>query len=310
MNIASIDIGSNTVLLLIARIEEKTNNIHTILNKYEIPRISRNLERNGNISGEAIDRLFNALNSYSKIITEHHCEHVLVNATNAMRIAANASEVVTTIREAFGYSVNIIPGKQEAYLSYLGAIYGKTDSQKIVIDIGGGSTEIIIGHGKEIHFAESIGVGAVNLTEKHCSSLPLSKQEINNISAEVLDHLSNLIIDNKTENISGIKMIAVAGTPTTLSCINQNLTEYDEDLIEGAVLTVDEISLLSNELAKYSPEEILKKYGGIVKGREDILLTGTIILQTIANNFDVREILVSGRGIRYGAIVDYLNSRD
>lgn len=307
MNIASIDIGSNTVLLLIARIEENTNNIHTILNKYEIPRISRNLETNGNISGEAIDRLIDVLQSYDKIINEHHCEHILVNATNAMRVAANGSEVVKMIRRIFGYTVNIIPGRHEAYLSYLGATYGKAESTKIVIDIGGGSTEIIIGQGIEVDFAESIGVGAVNLTEKHCSSLPPSKQEIKKISGEVTDHLSRLNLDNKVKNIPNIKMTAVAGTPTTLSSINQKLIEYDEELVEGSVLTIDELDSISTELAQYSPREVLKKYGKIVKGREDVLLAGTIILKTIADIIGAREIIVSGRGIRYGAVVDFMN---
>lgn len=310
MNIASIDIGSNTVLLLIAGIEKESKNITTILNKYEIPRIGKNLEKTGNISGEAIDNLINVLRSYDKIITEYDCEHVLVNATNAMRVAANSAEIVNMVMRKFGYTVNIIPGRHEAYLSYLGATYGKTESTKIVIDIGGGSTEIIIGHGEDVYFVESIGIGVVNLTEKHCSSLPPSGQEINNISAEVIDHLARLKIENKVENIRDIEMIAVAGTPTTLSCINQNLGEYNENLVEGSVLTLDELNSLSNELAKYSPHEVLEKYGEIVKGREDVLLTGTILLQTIADNFGTREIIVSGRGMRYGAIVDFLNSPD
>jgi exopolyphosphatase/guanosine-5'-triphosphate,3'-diphosphate pyrophosphatase len=305
MTVASIDIGSNTVLLLIAK--AKHDDLDTILNQYEVPRISRDLDKNGSITPEAVDRLVKVLDPYSKVISEYNCEKVLVNATNAMRIAANAEEIVSLIKNKFGYSINIISGRQEAYFSYLGATYGKSKNSNVVIDIGGGSTEIIIGCGNEIEFAESIPLGAVNLTEKHCSSLPPDKIEINNISREFEDKLIGLNLIERVEKIGSFEMTAVAGTPTTLSCINQNLIEYDEELVEGSELSADTLESIAMELAGYNPQQVLEKYGKIVKGREDVLLTGTIILKTITDFLGEDHVTVSGRGIRYGAVIDFIN---
>jgi exopolyphosphatase/guanosine-5'-triphosphate,3'-diphosphate pyrophosphatase len=104
-------------------------------------------------------------------------------------------------------------------------------------------------------------------------------------------------------------MIAVAGTPTTLSCIDQNLHDYDEDLVEGSLLTTGKLESIAAELAKLNPQQVLEKYGKVVKGREDVLLTGTILLKTIADYFGIETIAVSGRGIRYGAVIDFIDNQ-
>ena len=308
MNIASIDIGSNTVLLLIANSDEN-NKINTVLNKYEIPRISKGLQKKGEISKGAIERLINVLSFYDRLISEYNCEVILVNATNALRISGNGQEIVSLLEEKFGYDVKIIAGKEEARLSYLGATFENQRSRNVVVDIGGGSTEIIIGRGSDLEFAESMNIGAVSLTEKHCSSLPPNSEELNNITSDITGSLNKLNISDRVGNFNGLMMTAVAGTPTTLSSIKQNLKEYIEESVEGSELTRDDLDSISTELALYKPSEVLEKYGDVVKGREDVLLTGTILLKIIADYFGTYKIRVSGRGIRYGAVIDYITNQ-
>src|SRR5690554_5142437 len=164
MNIASIDIGSNTVLLLIAEVKGK-DNFKPLLNVYEMPRISKGLKENGAINKDALDRFYNVMDKYSRIIKEHNCEKVVAKATNAFRIASNSKMIIDEVKNKYGIDIDIIRGDEEAGLSYMGAASALPSvNEKFVIDIGGGSTELIYGKGKDIIFKKSYPVGAVMLT--------------------------------------------------------------------------------------------------------------------------------------------------
>lgn len=304
MNIASIDIGSNTVLLLIAEINPSSPEIKTILNKYEAPRLGRGLKKDGNISDDSIKKLLDVLSSYKKIIDEYNCETVLCTATNAMRVAKNSEKIKKQVKSDFEIDIEIITGEREAELSFLGASSSLPGvKRKIVVDIGGGSTEIIFGENEEIIFKKSYPVGAVNTTEAFIHQQPPNENEIKELEISV----QNTFAELKEILPNGMPLIAVAGTPTSLSAINLKLTEYVEDKVEGSRLSLEDIDNLISEFSSLTPEEILNKYYKIIKGREDVILAGTIILKTVCELSGNREITVSGRGIRYGLIVDYLN---
>lgn len=304
MNIASIDIGSNTVLLLIAEINPTSPEIKTILNKYEAPRLGRGLKKDGNISDDSIKKLLDVLSSYKKIIDEYSCETVLCTATNAMRVAKNSEEIIKKVKSDFDIDIEIIPGEREAELSFLGASSSIPEvKRKIVVDIGGGSTEIIFGENEEIIFKKSYPVGAVNTTETFIHQQPPNENEIK----ELKIYVQNTFAELKEILPKGMPLIAVAGTPTSLSAINLKLTEYVDDKVEGSRLSLEDIDYLISEFSFLTPEEILDKYDKIIKGREDVILAGTIILKTVCELSGNSEITVSGRGIRYGLIVDYLN---
>lgn len=305
MNIASIDIGSNTVLLLIAEINASSSEIKTILNKYEAPRLGRGLKKDGNISNESIEKLLNVLSFYKKLIDEYNCEKVLCTATNAMRIAKNSDEISKVVKKKFDIEIETIPGNREAELSYLGAATTLPGvSEKIVMDIGGGSTEIVYGRDSEIIYKKSFPIGAVNTTEEFIDSQPPKEKEINKLENSVKYTFQEL-----EENIpKGIPLIAVAGTPTSLSSINLGLKEYVENKVEGSRLSIDIINNFISEFSSITPEEILKRYDKIINGREDVILAGTFILKTVCELTGNKEVFVSGKGIRYGSVVDYLNS--
>ncbi|MGD1007282.1 MAG: Ppx/GppA phosphatase family protein [Ignavibacteriaceae bacterium] len=306
MIIASVDIGTNTILLLIAEIDNSSKHIKTLRDELRIPRIGKGLLVNSSIKQEKVDLLFKSLSEYKKIIDEYSCNKVILTATNAFRLASNAEELVKIIKSELDLDITIVTGKDEARLSYLGAISSFPDEVKyLVIDIGGGSTEIIFGNRDEINFSNSYPVGVVSLTERFLKSRPPEEMEIKQFTDFVKETFSEI---DHNKIIAG-KTIAIAGTPTTLACIKQNIKEYDESLIEGSILTKPEIRIFVELLSKLTPDEIKTKYGNVVSGREDVLFAGTSILHALIECLNIPEVIVSTKGIRYGAIINYLTNK-
>jgi len=303
MIVASIDIGTNTVLLLIAEVNSVTKKIIPLHNEQRIPRIGKGLVPGNRINEERVALLYKVLSDYRNTINKFECEKVLVTATNAFRIAANKDELVNEIKKKFGLDIFVLTGEEEGRLAYLGAVSDYSgEKNTLVIDIGGGSTELILGKGKNILYDKSYPIGVVSATEKFLVNNPPTGQEIINFSNELTKTFNNL-----KEKINDPDMaIAIAGTPTTLACIKQGLKDYNEEAIEGSYLTDNELKSLIEELSQLSCEEIKNKYGDVVNGREDVLLAGTNILKHIMQLLNMEEVKVSTKGIRYGAIVDYL----
>ncbi|MBK7106622.1 MAG: hypothetical protein IPH62_15215 [Ignavibacteriae bacterium] len=302
MNIASIDIGSNTVLLLIAKVEN--NNLFPLINLYNSPRLGKGLLPGKEIQHDRINHLLEILTLYKNKIIEYRCEKVLLKATNAMRIASNSDEICTLVKSKLDLEIEIIDGNTEAEFSYLGASSSMPKAEeKMVIDIGGGSTEIIYGKSNNIIFKHSFQTGVVSLTEKYFKNRPI--EETNIKEAELFLHqLFEKIYFNIPQKLT---TIAVAGTPTTLSCIKQNLRDYDEKKVENSHLNFSEILKLKNKIINIQPNEMLTNFGNVVKGREDVLFAGILILESIMKMKNLDIIYVSGRGLRYGIIIDYIN---
>lgn len=305
MNIASIDIGSNTVLLLICEVSKNGSLGRTILNLQRIPRISSGLKPGDEILDNKIDLLMEVLDEYKKVIDENDVELVFSIATNALRIASNRNNIVERIRKNYGWITEIISGEREAFLSYIGATYAfKKDLGKIVIDIGGGSTEIVFGAMGKIYYKESFPIGVVSLLQ-YVNSNPPTIDEIILIESIVKSKLMRIKLPETQHNIA----IAVAGTPTTLSCIKQNLNDFNEEKVNNSKLSLEELNLLIKTLSSLSTIQIYEKYGNVVAGREDVLLTGSIILKIIMEMFGLTEIVVSTKGLRYGVLIDFLDNR-
>ena len=303
MTIASIDIGTNTVLLLIAEINIHQKTFKTVLNEQRIPRIGKGLSPGKDISKEKILALLQILKEYQQFIKKYDCDTVLVTGTNALRIAANSQQIKNLIKSEFGYDTNIISGEDEAKLSFLGATGINKNNKSLMIDIGGGSTEITYGKGDEILFNKSFNVGVVSGTENYLVDDPPAKFQIK----KFISHIENTFNEFKNENsFDAEEIIAIAGTPTTLACIQQNLQGYDEELIEGSTLLKSDIKFLMDELSTMDSLEIKNKYRSIVSGREDVLLAGTIILYKILEIFNINSVKVSTKGIRYGAIEKFI----
>lgn len=302
MIIASIDIGTNTVLLLIAEADETSLEITPLLNEYKMPRIGRGLKLNENIAVDRIEKLFTVLSEYKSIIIKYNVDDVLVTATNALRIAANSTEIAERIKKQFSWNVNIISGKTEAEFAFLGAVPVSSKNKSIlVIDIGGGSTELILGKENNIEYRKSFHIGSVSATEKYLKNSPPLDRELSELKIE----LETIFTEIKNKYAPDLTY-SIAGTPTTLFCMINEIKNFDDSIVEGGILKHEDIVKLIQELKKLSPKEIRIGYGKIMQGREDIILSGSIILLNIMKLLNLSEVIVSSRGIRYGAIVSFL----
>jgi len=303
MIIASVDIGTNTVLLLIAEVDETSFEITPLLNEYKMPRIGRGLILSERITVERIEKLFTVLSEYKSIISKYNVDNVLVTATNALRIAANAPEIVERIKKQLSWNVNIISGKTEAEFAFLGAVPVSTKNKNIlVIDIGGGSTELILGNENSIEYRKSFPIGSVSVTENYLKNSPPLDMGLR----ELKIHLETIFTEIKNK-VAPDLTYSIAGTPTTLFCMMNEIKSFDDSIVEGGILKHGDIANLIQELQKLSSEEIRNDYGKIMRGREDIILGGSIILLNIMELLHLSNVIVSSRGVRYGAIVSFLN---
>lgn len=304
MILASIDLGSNSVILLILEYYPATNSAIIIRDYYTTPRISENLTINEEISGLAIVRLESVLTEYDRIINDSKCELVIVSATNAFRIAKNALFIKKFIEHKYKWNVSILTGEEEAWISFLGAIVPEYQNDtSLLIDIGGGSTEVVFGDTQKIVFRRSLQLGVVSLKELFFSS----RGSISNSSIDqARQHIVNKFSDIHDVIPTNIKTLAVAGTPTTLSAIINGVKNYSNDLVNNTTLTLEQVADVGTQLQLMTPTEMSTLYGKIVEGREDLIVGGCLILEEFMKYFKINEVIVSTRGLRYGAIYDYL----
>jgi len=302
MKIASIDIGTNTVILLIAEI--KYNRIVTLRNEYRVPRIGKGLMHSKRISNEKITELIQILSEFNIIIKSYNCEIVLATGTNAFRIASNALEIVQSVKDKLKIQINIATSLKEAEYSFFGALtdYYDKGNDCLIIDIGGGSTELICGSMNKIKYINSFQTGVVSGTESFFKNDPPLLSEINDFDKFLSCTFINIDISQN------VKAMAIAGTPTTLACIQKGLHVYNEEDVEGSILKQIDVYRLKEELAHLSSKQINAKYQQIVSRREDVLLAGTIILNKLMEILNLTEVIVSTKGIRYGAIVEYMQT--
>ncbi len=298
---ASIDIGSNTVLLLIAKTDGTTGTIIPLRDEQRIPRISEGLIPSGIINEKAEDRLMSVLTEYFNMIKAYRCEKIIISATSAFRKAGNSISIRQKIENEFHTDVKILSGEEEAELAFAGTTgYGEQGSNRLVIDIGGGSTEIIFGEGNDIRFKKSIDTGVVALSEKYLAYDKPLKYKIDLMKREIKERVGVLPEFVKAPTMT----IALAGTPVTLACIDKGLTRYQESKVEGLKLTREKIAYLQKFLSGFTPSELLNKFPEIVRSREDLILSGTTILLFIMELLNITEVIVSTQGIRYGAILN------
>lgn len=301
MIVASIDIGTNTILLLIAEVSLDNLKITPIKEETRMPRIGQGTKKSGFITSEKIDLLYGILEEYNEIIKAYKCERVILTGTNAFRIANNTSSIIKEIKQRFNYDLNVVSGEMEAKLAFLGATSSiKENDTIVVIDIGGSSTEIITGNKNKILSEGSLQIGSVAATENFLKHSPPLQSELNNLEIEIDKLISNIELSERPNNV-----IAIAGTATTAAGMILGLKEFQEESVNNFKLNQEMISKILDDLFKLNPKEILTKYGRVMEGREDIILAGIIILNQIMKKFRFEKVTVSTRGIRYGAIINY-----
>ncbi|MBM7623872.1 Ppx/GppA phosphatase family protein [Sporohalobacter salinus] len=289
---ATIDIGTNSTRLLIAEIKNKQK-IKPLVTELRTTRLGDGVDKYRYLNDEAIERTVEALKEYAELIANYQVDNVKAVATSAVRDVSNQQEFITKVRTDTGIKVEIIDGKQEANLSYLGVVKGldcQLTDANLVLDIGGGSTELIFGTETKIKEKVSVDVGAVRMTEKS-SDIKMRQELIAELLSPVLNELP----------IKSEMLLGVGGTITTLAAIDQQLSPYEPDKVHGYKLELPIIErILSNLRVKTINER--KKVIGLQSERADIIVAGIQILLEVMNGLNMSDIIVSEADILEGLV--------
>lgn len=306
MKIAALDLGTNTFLCLIAEVEnQKIQKV--ICDLAEVVRLGQGMDKNRRFHPEALERAKKTLKHFRETIDSHGVEKVVAVATSASRDAENKEEFFK-ITEELKIPVEVIAGQREAELTYLGSTFDQSESDALgVIDVGGGSTELILKPTKNTKvIAHSLDIGAVRLTERHVNSHPISQGDQQNVLLDIqknLDFYLEQVVGNQFKSDSALprpikRLIAVAGTPTTLAALMQSV-EFAEEKIHGYEIHREHLGEWIQKLAQMPLEERLE-LKGMQKGREDVVVCGAMILHEALKRFDLPSMFVSTKGVRYG----------
>ncbi len=296
MRIASIDIGTNTILLLIAEVDQKK--MKPLFEAETVVRLGQGLQKNGIISDEAMKRGFQTLTQYLGRCQTMGVQKIFAVGTSALREAKNSEDFLRMIKEKLDLSIEVISGEEEAQLSFLAVARDLKELKKstLVIDVGGGSTEFILGKGDQITQWVSLPLGSVRFTEQFLFSEPAQKGEWEIMEGEIRKLLP------KIPHPQGpLSLVAVGGTATTLASVEQGLAEFIPEKIHHFVLKKE---ALRNQLHLYRSKTIneRRKIPGLPPARADVVLAGGAILYMAMEELKCESVLISCHGLRYGLL--------
>jgi exopolyphosphatase / guanosine-5'-triphosphate,3'-diphosphate pyrophosphatase len=300
MRIAVVDIGTNSTRLLVCAVENQR--VTDELDRRSIvTRLGAGVDADGRLGQEAMERVFKVLEEYRRAIDSHHADRSIGVLTSAVREAANGREFAEEVEQRFRITPYILSGDEEARLTFLGATSERDPADRTpiaVIDIGGGSTEINVGSGREATFHVSTRAGVVRQTERHLHEDPPTDAEMERAREEVRDILREGVPAGERTAVQ--HAIAVAGTATSLAAIDQCLDPYDPDKVHGYRLTRDEISKILAHLASMPLAE-RRRVPGLDPDRAPTIIAGAIILVEVLTLFGLDQVEVSEHDILRGA---------
>ncbi len=316
--LAAIDIGTNSVHMVIVRVDATLPSFNIIGKEKETVRLGEFCEDTGNLTEEAIARCLVALKRCLKIAANFKADDIVAVATSAVREAGNGQAFIERVKTETGLPINLISGTEEARRIYLGVISGMELKGKphAIIDIGGGSTEIVLGSGGTPDFVSSSKVGAVRLTARFVTTDPLNKKEFEYLRAYVrgvleptVDQLKRKLAKRRQQGEvpnDPLKLIGTSGTIECIAILNAiKATGIEPDPINGYKFTYDELSGWVNRLRKMDYAERLA-LPGMSDRRAEIIVSGAIILQVAMELLEVSEIKICERALREGVVVDWM----
>jgi len=298
--VAAVDCGTNTIRLLVADLDPASGAEHELVREMRVVRLGQDVDRTGRLAEEALQRTFAAIDEYAAIIAAQDVQALRFCATSAARDAENAAEFAAGVESRLGVRPEVVSGAEEAQLSYDGATRGLTGRDLpapfLVVDIGGGSTELILGDGHgHVRAGESIDIGSVRMTERHLPSDPPSPDEIAAATADVA----------ATVAASGVPLaeartvIGVAGTITTVAAGVLGVQEYDRRAIDQAELAVSDVHALTESLLRMTVAQ-RRELVYMHPGRADVIGAGALILDEVLRRTAVDTLLVSEADILDG----------
>ncbi|MGH2806885.1 MAG: exopolyphosphatase [Actinomycetota bacterium] len=302
MRVAAIDVGTNSTRLLVA--EEQPGGFRSIDRRMVITRLGQGVDRTRVLAAEALDRTFRTIADYAATCGELGVERMRVTGTSAVRDAKNREEFFTGVKQLTGHLPELLTGDQEARATFLGTLSDLNEEGPVcVVDIGGGSTEFIVGTSEPERLV-SLDVGCVRMYEKYLESDPPTSDELEALRAEVIDKLETVKPDLAVPK--GARFIGVAGTVSQLAILKAGVPVYDPDVTHHAVLSHGDVRLIARRLSSL-PYSKRKNVKGLEAGRVDVIVAGAEILLAVLEAFDVPEILTSEKDILDGLVIQLLS---
>ena len=294
--VAAIDCGTNSIRLLIASADSDGRLVEQA-RELEMVRLGQGVDATGSFRPDALERTFSACRTFAQAIADHHCDRVRFVATSAARDVSNRDAFFAGVRQALGVDAEVINGMEEARLPFAGAISGiqVIDEPVLVIDCGGGSTELVLGRGSSIDSRVSLNIGSVRLRERFLHDDPPTVEQIDDARKYVREALDSCPVDVAAART----VIGVAGTVTSLSAIGQNLTDYDRAKVHRSVLTVGQISDLAGKLLSSTVDEV-EQMGPLKRRRAEVLCGGAVIIDEVCRRATAGKLVVSETDILDG----------
>jgi exopolyphosphatase / guanosine-5'-triphosphate,3'-diphosphate pyrophosphatase len=302
VRVAVVDIGTNSTRLLVADVGDGGTVIE-VERRTTVTRLGQGVDRSGELAPEAMARVFDALGAYRDLIDAHGAQRAIGVLTSAVRDADNGAEFTARVREDYGIDARAIPGDEEARLSYLGATSERPqdDIPTVLIDIGGGSTEFVVGTGHRARFHVSTQAGVVRQSERHLPDDPPRPRQLAALAADVRETFTSSLPADVRASVTAA--IAVAGTATSLGAIAQDLEQYDPEKVHGYRLSLAACRRILERLAAM-PEAQRREVRGLHPDRAPTIVAGTVMLIAALVAFNLDETEVSEHDILRGAALD------
>lgn len=300
MRVAVVDIGSNSTRLLIADVDPASGAVEEVLRRSEVTRLGEGLDASGTLSEPAIERVLRTLADYRRAIDRHDVSVNVALLTAAVREAANGEAFAARVREEFQLDAHVLTGEEEARLTFLGATAQERDHASettVVIDIGGGSTEFVIGRGRVAGFHSSLPVGVVRLSERHIHSDPPAPAELELLAQDVRATFQRGLPAEARASVK--RAIAVAGTATSAAAIDQQLEPYDPARVHGYVLSREAVDGMLARVAAMT-EAQRRSLAGLHPDRAPTIVAGLIILGEALRAFELDAVTVCEHDILFG----------
>ncbi len=304
MKIAVVDIGTNSTRLLLAEVGDD-GAITELARRSEVTRLGVGVDASGVLSEQAMARVFATLDDYSAMIDAlGGADQRRAVLTSATRDAANGAAFTRQVAERYGLDAQAIAGEQEARLSFLGATSGHhagDERQLVVVDIGGGSTELIVGHGRQVGFHVSTQLGVVRQSERHLHSDPPAAGELQALHDDAAAVISAAVPQDERSRVE--TMVAVAGTATSIAAIDLQLEPYDPLKVHGHQVSLNRCREIAERMASM-PEAERRNVVGLHPERAATILAGGQILVSAIEAFGLDHVEVSEHDILYGVALD------
>jgi exopolyphosphatase / guanosine-5'-triphosphate,3'-diphosphate pyrophosphatase len=298
MRLATLDVGTNTVLMLVAE-RDPAGAVHAIADFARITRLGRGVDSSGRLDPDAAAQTLATIVEFVQKARELGAEKIVGVATAALRDVSDGAEFIAQVKARAGVDLEIITGETEAQLSYLAVTRGlqlDPAAKLLIADIGGGSTELIrVEPGRELDVA-SLQIGSVRLTERFVHHDPPTAHEAMDLRLAVNEALQALEWE-----FSPDQMVGIAGTVTTVCAIVLGLAAYDPKVVQGHRLSQGDVIATIAKLGALPLEE-RKKLPGLEPGRADVIFAGAAILERIMCHFNMNELVVSDQGVRWGLL--------